>query len=100
MRNRTRSPLGFSMNQKRVEDVGGVVDLDVDKVELEGGPEEGRAATWEVVVTVRNEGGGSVGRAFFGKLVEAITGSSESRRCEAIEGRGLLVMVLGRVVVI
>ena len=58
------------MNPKRVEDVGGVVDLDVDKVALEGGPEEGGAVIWEEVVVIRNEGGGSVGRAFFGKLVE------------------------------
>ena len=94
MRKRTRSPLGFSMNPKRAEGVGVVVGLEVKKVE----PDEGGAGSREVV-NVRNEGGGSVGRAFFGKVVETMTGSSGSRRCEAIEGRGLRVVELGLVAV-
>ena len=63
-----------------------------------GGNPEG-TISYEEVIVVRNEGGGSEGRAFFGRLVEMMTGSSESRRCKATEGRGRLVLVLGRVVI-
>ena len=98
MRKRTRSPLGLSMNPKRAEGVGVVVDLDVENVDPDQGPDEGGSGSREVV-NIRNEGGGSVGRAFFGKVVETMTGSSKSRRCEAIEGQGLLVVVLGLVAV-
>ena len=69
MRKRTRSPLGFSMNPKRSEGVGFVVGLEIENVE----PDEGGSGSREVV-DVRNEGGGSVVRAFFGKVVETMTG--------------------------
>ena len=49
----------------------------------------------EEVEVVRNEVGGVVGRAFLGKVVETRIGSSESRRCEAMEGRERLVTVAG-----
>ena len=97
MRNGARSPLGLTMKPKRVKGIGGVVELDVDVVAHGGNPEG--AISYEEVIVVRNEGGGSVGRAFFGRLVEMMTGSSESRRCKATEGRGCLVLVLGRVVI-
>ena len=51
------------------------------------------------VIVIRIEGGGPAGRAFFGRLVEMMTGLSGSRRCEATEGRGRLVPLLDRVVI-
>ena len=87
------------MNPKRVKGVDGVVELDVDILAHGGNPEGDGSVPWEEVIVIRSEGGGSVGLAFFGKLVEMMTGSSESRRCKAIEGRGRLVLVFGRVVI-
>ena len=54
MRNRTRSPLGFSRNPKRSEGVGLVVGLGVEIAEPDGGGSWSR----EVVNVCHDEGGG------------------------------------------
>ena len=88
MRNGTCSPLGLTIKPTRGLGVGSVVELEVI-VAVHGGNVDEVVAEGEVIV-IRIEGGGSAGRAFFGRLVEMITGSSGSRRCEATEGRGRL----------
>ena len=70
MRKRTPSPVGFNRKPKRsggvvVEEVRGVERVEHEPQSLE-------------VAEVRNDGGGTRGRAFLGKVVETISGSSGS----------------------